>query len=55
VLSGLAPSKSEAKRLVEQKAVQLNNTLVGAYHETVVFKPGDNVFKVGRKAVRIKK
>ncbi len=51
---GLAPSKSEAKRLVEQKAVRVNDALVSDYHQKVYPKPGD-IFKAGRKAVKIRR
>jgi tyrosyl-tRNA synthetase len=54
VAFGMTRSKSEAKRLVEQRAVKINGTEVTAYNEAVVLKPND-VVEVGRKAVKIEK
>lgn len=50
--SGFAASKSEAKRLIEQKAVMFNNELLTDYHHVVSPKKGD-ILKVGRKAGKI--
>lgn len=50
----LVESKSEAKRLVEQKAVRYNETLITIPKEILDLKPGD-IFQVGRKAVKITK
>lgn len=50
----LAQSNSEARRLVEQKAVSLNGTIIELPKKEFQFKPGD-IFKAGRKAVRIEK
>lgn len=50
--SGFAASKSEAKRLIEQKAVSFNNELVTDYHHAMSPKKGD-ILKVGRKAGKI--
>lgn len=51
---GLASSKSEAKRLVEQKAVRINGVLVTPGKDTTAVAAGDTV-EVGRKAVKIGK
>lgn len=51
VETGLASSKSEAKRLLEQKAVRINGNTVTS-KETHQHNPGD-IIEVGRKAVRI--
>lgn len=53
VAFGLAPSKSEAKRLIEQKAVKINGTVVASSKESVPLQKNDTV-EVGRKAVKIK-
>jgi len=50
--SGFASSKSEAKRLIEQKAVAFNNELITDYHQAISPKKGD-ILKVGRKAGKI--
>lgn len=50
--SGFAASKSDAKRLIEQKAVSFNNELVTDYHHAMSPKKGD-ILKVGRKAGKI--
>ncbi|MBI5449706.1 tyrosine--tRNA ligase [Candidatus Gottesmanbacteria bacterium] len=50
----MAESRSEARQLVKQKAVKLNDTLVTVPSEIHTFKTGD-IIKVGRKAVKIKK
>lgn len=52
VAFGLASSKSEAKRLVEQKAVKINGVLVEPSKNPAVLSPGDTI-EVGRKAVKI--
>lgn len=49
---GLTSSKSEAKRLVEQKAVRVNGVIVVGSKDPLVLKKGDTI-EVGRKAVRI--
>ncbi len=51
VFLGLAASKSEAKRLISQKAVRINSA-VAESAGSVAFAPGD-VIEVGRKAVKI--
>jgi tyrosyl-tRNA synthetase len=48
----LAQSNSDARRLVEQKAVSLNGTLIELPKKEFQFKDGD-IFKAGRKAVKI--
>lgn len=48
---GLAGSKSEAKRLIMQKAVKHNGELL-TQNDSVTLKP-DDIIEVGRKAVRI--
>lgn len=52
VTLGLAVSKSEARRFIEQKAVRINDELASDPKQHIEKKPGD-IFKVGRKAVRI--
>lgn len=52
VAFGLASSKSEAKRLVEQKAVKINGVLVIPSKNPAVLSPRDTI-EVGRKAVKI--
>jgi len=52
VTIGLAASKSEAKRLIQQKAVRINDNTVTSVQETTTLAPGD-IVEVGRKAVRI--
>lgn len=52
VNTGMASSNSEARRLVEQQGVKVNDKLVTSSKEVLNYKPGD-VIKVGRKAVRI--
>lgn len=47
-------SRSEARQLVRQKAVKLNDTLITMPSEILKLKTGD-IIKVGRKAVKIKK
>ncbi|MBI5619750.1 tyrosine--tRNA ligase [Candidatus Gottesmanbacteria bacterium] len=54
VAFGLASSKSEAKRLIEQNAVKRNGLLVTIPKEFTKFKPGE-ILEVGRKAVKIEK
>lgn len=54
VAFGLVPSKSEAKRLVEQNAVKLNGTTVVLSKNPLDLHPGDTI-EVGRKAVKITK
>lgn len=50
---GLAASKSEAKRLVDQNAVKINGDTLASSKESLKLKPGD-IIEVGRKAVKIK-
>lgn len=52
--SGIAFSNSEARRLVEQQAVKVNDKLVTSGKKVLDYKPGD-VIKVGRRAMRIVK
>lgn len=52
VAFGLTSSKSEAKRLVEQKAVRVNGAVVTSSKDPLILKKGDTI-EVGRKAVRI--
>jgi tyrosyl-tRNA synthetase len=52
VAAGCVSSRSEAKRLVEQKAIKINTTVVASFNEPAVVKPGDTV-AIGRKAVKI--
>jgi tyrosyl-tRNA synthetase len=54
VSAGLADSKSEARRLINQKAVKINEKLVESPKTIVHLKPGD-IIRVGRKAVKITK
>ncbi|MEK7129835.1 MAG: tyrosine--tRNA ligase [Patescibacteria group bacterium] len=48
VQSHLAPSKSEAKRLLEQKAVELNSSLITSHVSLITLSDGD-IMKVGKK------
>ena len=52
VAFGLASSKSEAKRLVEQKAGKINGVPAQLSKTPVPLHPGDTI-EVGRKAVKI--
>lgn len=52
VAFGLASSKSEAKRLIEQKAVKINGVVVTSSKDPVKLQKKDTV-EVGRKAVKI--
>jgi len=54
VTAGLAGSKSDARRLIEQKAVKINDVLITDPKQHVDKKQGD-IFQVGRKAVKITK
>lgn len=54
ILATLTPSKSEAKRLIDQRAVKFNGAIVGAAKELIPYKIGD-IIEIGRKAVRIEK
>lgn len=54
VAFGLASSKSEAKRLIEQKAVKINGNIVEIAKDLHNLKKNDTV-EVGRKAVKIGK
>lgn len=51
---GLVPSKSEAKRLVEQRAVKINGNTISITKDPIDLQIGD-IVEVGRKAVRIEK
>ena len=53
VVSGIAQSKSEAKRLIEQHSVFISDERIRGYNQKIMIKPGD-IFKAGRKAVKIK-
>ena len=48
VSTGLATSRSEGKRLLEQKAVELNTTVLTDEKTLVEIKSGD-ILKVGKK------
>ena len=50
--AGLAASRSEAKRHIEQKAVRVNNTVIESFNSAVTLHAGD-IVEVGRKAVKI--
>ena len=50
----LAPSNSEARRLISSGAVKLNNITITNPKRIINFSLGD-IFEVGKKAVRIKK
>jgi len=52
VAFGLLSSKSEAKRLVEQKAVKINGAVVSNPKDEPALRAGDTI-EVGRKAVKI--
>jgi tyrosyl-tRNA synthetase len=52
VISGIAESNSEARRLINQKAVRVNEKLVDSPKSLVHLKSGD-IIQVGRKAVKI--
>ncbi len=52
VLSGIAESHSAARRLVEQKAVKVNDVLITAPKDATLPKSGD-IIKAGKKAVKI--
>lgn len=54
VAAGVVASRSEAKRLVEQKAIKINGETVTSFNEAASLRPGDTV-AVGRKAVKIEK
>jgi len=49
---GISTSRSEAKRLVEQKAVKVNATVVTSVKDQAAIKAGD-IIEIGRKAVKI--
>lgn len=52
--SGVAKSKSEARRLIEQGAVEVNGSVINNPAETILFKGGE-ILKVGkRKFFRVK-
>jgi len=48
IASKLAPSKSEAKRLVEQKAIEINKQAISLQSPAIRLKNGD-IIKVGKK------
>jgi tyrosyl-tRNA synthetase len=52
--AGLAVSKSDARRLIEQKAAKINNVAISSPKDEIELKP-DDVVQVGRKAVKIGK
>lgn len=54
VAFGLASSKSESRRLIEQHAVRVNGNAVAASKDSADIRPGD-ILEVGRKAVKITK
>jgi len=54
VLASIAESNSSARRLVEQHAVKINNTLIGSPKEVVHIKK-DDILQAGKKAVKIVK
>jgi tyrosyl-tRNA synthetase len=54
VALGIASSKSEARRLIEQKAVKFNGRLITDTRERIE-KRSNDIFQVGRKAVKIVK
>lgn len=54
VAAGIVSSRSEAKRLVDQKAVKVNGAVVTSFKDELKLKAGDTV-EVGRKAVKIEK
>jgi tyrosyl-tRNA synthetase len=49
----IAESNSEARRLINQKAVRINEELVDSPKTVVLLKPGD-IIRAGRKAIKIK-
>ena len=52
VSAGIADSNSSARRLVEQGAVKINNTVVNSPKDVSDPKVGD-IIQAGRKAVKI--
>jgi tyrosyl-tRNA synthetase len=52
--AGLATSKSEARRLIEQNAFKINNVAINSPKDEIELKP-DDIVQVGRKAVKITK
>lgn len=52
VLSGITESNSAARRLIEQKAVKINDILVGSSKDNPKLKQGD-IIRAGRKAIKI--
>lgn len=54
VTAQLANSKSDARRLVEQHAVKINNILIASPKDKIKLKAGD-IIQTGRKAVKIEK
>lgn len=53
ILSGICESNSEARRLVNQKAVKINEKLIESPKTIVHLKSGD-IIRVGRRAIKIK-
>jgi tyrosyl-tRNA synthetase len=49
---GLAPSTSEARRLIKANAVQINGGKVSDENMKFAFAPGEYVFKVGKKGFK---
>jgi tyrosyl-tRNA synthetase len=54
VISGIPDSNSEARRLINQKAVRINDKLIDSPKTIVHLKSGD-IIQAGRKAVKITK
>jgi len=52
VLSGIAESNSAARRLVEQHAVKINDTLIASTKDIIQLKK-DDILQAGKKAVKI--
>ncbi len=53
VVAGITESNSEARRLIDQHAVKINDTVVTSSKEEIHLKPGD-IIRAGRKAIKIK-
>jgi tyrosyl-tRNA synthetase len=53
VISGIAESNSDARRLINQKAVKINDVLIDSPKTVVELKSGD-IIRAGRKAIKIK-
>lgn len=54
ILCAIAPSNSVARRLIEQKAVKINDTLVTSSKDEIHIREND-IIQAGRKAVKIVK